>query len=136
MPESRTVAPRGATKFVVTLLDAVRVCVAYPRAEQLRFRPGPAVALSAARSEGARRAARDAFGQRRLRRMIAVVDRFAPGGPNCYRRVLWESLLDPAAAATPVIFGLDANASAGSGHVWFEGRESPSPERYAARFSL
>jgi len=49
---------------------------------------------------------------------VAFVDRRWPGGPNCYRRVLFEVGLDGGAAAEIVQLGFQGSGEIGSGHAW------------------
>jgi hypothetical protein len=52
-----------------------------------------------------------------------------PGGPECYRRVLLEVAVDPAAAAEPVHIGLKKSGALKSGHAWLGDRRG-TDERF------
>src|SRR4051812_9518683 len=67
--------------------------------ERLRVQAGPRPAVERARRLGSARRIRSELARRTLRRVVAFVDRRWIGGPNCYRRVLFEVGLDGGAAA-------------------------------------
>jgi len=96
---------------------------------------GPRPLVGAARWLG-RRATPRAPGERAwLQRAIAAIDRRLPGGERCYRRVLVEVALDPAAAAEPFVLGLDRSGQPRSGHAWLGGRRGRA-EPYEVEISL
>jgi hypothetical protein len=92
--------------------------IAALEAEVLRIWRGPKVALAMARRQGRFCQSRDPQERGLLRRAIARIDRRVPGGANCYRRVLMETLLDSAAARDQICFGLDRSLDPLSGHAW------------------
>jgi len=86
--------------------------------ERLRVQVGPRPAVERARRLGLARRSRSEIARRTLRRVIAFVDRRWMGGPNCYRRVLFEVGLDGGAAAEIVQLGFKGSGEIGSGHAW------------------
>jgi len=86
--------------------------------ERLRVGAGPRPAVQFARRLGGRQRLRSAAARKALRHVIAIVDRWWPGGPNCYRRVLFEIGLDRGAAAEVVQLGFQGSGEIGSGHAW------------------
>jgi hypothetical protein len=78
---------------------------------------------------------RDATGRVWLKRVVSLVDRAFPGGPNCYRRVLLEVALDAGAAREPVSFALRAGGGPGTGHASL-GTVDVSKSGYDAVFVL
>jgi len=86
--------------------------------ERLRVGAGPRLAGQVARGLGERRSARSAAARHRLRHVIAIVDRWWAGGPNCYRRVLFEVGMDRGAAGEIVQLGFHQSGESGSGHAW------------------
>ena len=86
--------------------------------ERLRVGAGPRPAVQFARRLGERRRLRSAVARKALQRVIAIVDRRWPGGPNCYRRVLFEVGMDRGAATEMVQLGLQGSGETGSGHAW------------------
>jgi len=100
------------------LLDLLRVSRMAGVAEAARLSKGPRAAVEMMRAVGQRNPRRDARRRVALRRAIRLVDRWHPGGPNCYRRVLLELALDRGAAEDRVMMGLRVSGSPGSGHAW------------------
>lgn len=86
--------------------------------ERLRVQAGPRPAVERARRLGLARRIRCELARQSLRRVVAFVDRRWPGGPNCYRRVLFEVGLDGGAAAEIVQLGFQGSGEIGSGHAW------------------
>jgi len=86
--------------------------------ERLRVGVGPRRAVQFARGLGERRRLRSGAARVALHRVIAIADRYWPGGPNCYRRVLFEIGMDRGAAAESVQLGLQGSGEFGSGHAW------------------
>jgi Transglutaminase-like superfamily len=115
------------------LSDLLRIAVALPQVEVWRLSEAPGPCLQRTRARGARGIHRSSSERDRLRRLIGIVDRFMPGGANCYRRALVEMALDPAAAAEPMHFGLRKAGGPKSGHAWLPGQQSDA--RYDAEFS-
>jgi hypothetical protein len=113
-------------------MDTVSVLAGAVYVNWARSRVGPAPLIASLRARGRRRIARTPSERARLRRLIGAVDRRFPSGPNCYRRVLTEVLLDAGAAHEAVHLGLSASGLPGSGHVWLHS-DPPSPtETYEA----
>ena len=106
-----------------------------PGVETLRLRVGPKEVLGRARDLGASRRRRDEAGRRRLRRLIAFVDRYLPFGPSCYRRVALEIALDAGAAQETAFMGVRVGGGPRSGHVWLASEGEPL-ERYDASFEV
>ena len=113
-------------------IDLGRVLALLPGLERARTKEGPGPLLSRVRAQGRRRKVRSQAARTRLTRAIAWVDRFGPGGANCYRRMLLRLALDPTAASEPVIFGLDVPE--GKGHAWVSGQETP--DRFDVEFRI
>jgi len=109
------VAPRTVLNLIG---DAVLVIRRIPRTERLRVGFGPRDAVHLARLTGGRARRRNEMDRRNLRRLIGLIDRMLPGGPNCYRRVLLEVSTDEAAARETVTMGLRASGGPRSGHAW------------------
>jgi hypothetical protein len=105
--------------------ELARVLVAIQQAQTARATEGPAASVARFRAQGRLRPRRQGAALTRLRRFISVVDRFFPGGPNCYRRVLAEIALDAGAADEPLHLGLARGGSSGSGHAWLGDRREP-----------
>jgi hypothetical protein len=106
--------------------------------ERRRTSVGPKLAVAAARERGRAAGSRDDVARQDLRRLIRLVDRMAPGGPNCFRRVLLEIAVDPDAAAAPVGMGFRVSGP-GKGHAWIgTGVEMDEPgfQPYDAIISL
>jgi hypothetical protein len=70
-----------------------------------------------------------------LKRLIRIVDRLFPSGPNCYRRALVEIAMDPDAASEPLHLGINAGKNLASGHAWLESSPDKGPG-YQAEFRL
>jgi hypothetical protein len=117
------------------LVDLARVVTALPAVERDRRRLGPGPLLAKVREAGRTSPTRKPAERRRLQRLIRLVDRFVPGGGNCYRRSLLEMTLDRGAAAEPLRFGLREHGGAGSGHAWL-GDAPDAQARYDAEFAL
>jgi len=115
--------------------DVVAVLMALPASVLNRHR-GPAVIVSRLRSRAVQCRRRSPEGRARLRRVIGWVDRFMPGGPNCYRRVLLQIQLDGGAAEQPIHFGLMESGAPGSGHVWLEDEPEGTRRLYDAEIVL
>ena len=71
-----------------------------------------------ARSLGSQVGPRSPSGRAALGQLIRLLDRFWPGGPNCYRRVLMELATDPKAASDVVTLGFAKDGGPRSGHAW------------------
>jgi hypothetical protein len=117
------------------LADVVEVARALVVVERQRSHLGPADMVLIARQKGRAGQRRDAAERARLQRLICRVDRFFPGGTNCYRRVVAEMALDAGAADERLCFGLRSAGGPGSGHAWLES-DSARGGPYAAEFSL
>jgi len=102
---------RDAVAFVLFLRHALKL-------ERLRVISGPRPAVQFARRLGERRRTRSPSAREDLRRIIAWIDRRWTGGPNCYRRVLFEVGMDRGAAGELVQLGFQGSAQIGSGHAW------------------
>jgi hypothetical protein len=113
---------------LLLLADVVRVLSLGARVEQARTREGPTPLLARLRQEGRAHPRRSVVARQRLQRAVRIVDRFFPGGGNCYRRVLLEVALDPGAAREVVLFGLRAGGGPGSGHAYFKSDEAGRAE--------
>jgi len=109
-----------------------RVLRVLPEVEIGRRREGPEPL--AARLRRRARRARGEKGREELRRVIRWVDARMPGGPNCYRRVLLETVLDAGAARERIVLGLRKGGGKASGHAWLEGQDEG--EGYEARFRV
>jgi hypothetical protein len=117
------------------LLEAYRVAVALPGVEVARRRVGTGRAIVRFRDRGRHSPSRNAEARADLQRVIRVLDRFVPSGPNCFRRVLLEVALDRSAASERVMLGLNAGLARRSGHAWLE-TAGPAPERYDTQLSV
>jgi hypothetical protein len=104
---------------VVVAVEILRVLSVAARVEQARTNEGPTPLLTRLRVEGTGGLTRTPQQRRGLRRAVDLVDRFFPGGPNCYRRVLLEVALDAGAARDRVCLGLRAGGGSGTGHAYF-----------------
>ena len=93
--------------------------------ERLRVGAGPRPAVQFARGLAKGRSVRSAAARQSLRHIIAIVDRCWTGGPNCYRRVLFEVAMDRGAAGELVHLGLDDSGEIGSGHAWLGASTAP-----------
>jgi len=123
-------------RHLVESAAAVAACA--QAIERRRTSVGPKLAIEAARERGREARRRDDVARRDLRRLIRLVDRMVPGGPNCFRRVLLEIAIDPDAAAAPVGMGLRVSGS-GSGHAWIGAgveMDEPGSPPYDAIISL
>jgi len=117
------------------LLEACRVLVALPGVEVARHRLGTGRALERFRHRGRLARFRTAAARADLQRVIRVLDRLVPSGPNCFRRVLLEVALDRSAATERVMLGLNSGLARRSGHAWLE-TAAPAPERYDTQLSV
>ncbi len=124
----------AARDLFSTLLESVRVLAALPIVEMLRRLQGPAPGLARCRAQGRGRPARGPAARARLRRAIAWVDRCLPGG-GCYRRVMLEMALDPAAAREPFRIGLHRRGNRVDGHAWLANRRG-NGTRYDVEIEL
>jgi hypothetical protein len=104
--------------------------------DRARKREGPKHLIARLRRRGLASRRRDARGRRLLGRIVSGVDRFFPGGPNCYRRVLLEVALDAGAAEEPVSFALRVGGGPGTGHAWLGRVDHHPPPGYDAIFEL
>ena len=100
------------------IADIGRVLVGLPAVECGRLLLGPSRLLARLRHTGRRAQKRSPAERHSLRRVIAAVDARLPGGGNCYRRALVETLLDAGAADEKIYFGLKAHGGPKSGHAW------------------
>lgn len=114
------------------LRGLVRVAWILPKMEYCRRFLGPKAVAPLARQLARTRPRLGDQERQNLRRAIALFDRLL--GANCYRRVLLEVALDPAAAEQPVFFGLMSNGGKRSGHAWL-GSDPSLEARYDAVFS-
>lgn len=119
LPENTRV-PERAEAFVVEVGHVMRTVRDVDLARSTDTAHG---AVTKMRARGAAAHARGPVGRARLRRAIGWIDALAPGGANCYRRVLLEIALDAGAAGERLVFGLDVGRT---GHVAFEDREERS----------
>jgi hypothetical protein len=115
--------------------DGLRIIGTFPIVEFGRRRIGPATLLRLFRAVGARRRVRSQEERRRLRRIIGAFDARLHDGGDCYRRVLFEILLDPVSALEPVHFGVQQDGGPKSGHAWL-GEAERLPAAYDAVFSM
>ncbi len=118
--------------------EMMRVLSIAARVEADRQREGPMPLLEKLRREGRARRRRPDQDRARLVRAIGIVDRFFPGGGNCYRRVLLESALDRGAAVERVFMGLKHDGGPGSGHAYFarEAAEQPPASSFDVVFEI
>ncbi|MDB4983195.1 MAG: hypothetical protein JWM82_3947 [Myxococcales bacterium] len=117
----------------VDLREFVRVLGVVFLVERGRLTLGPARLLPLLRERGQASRSRTPEQRGRLQRMIALVDRFMPGGPNCYRRSLLEVALDSVAAREPLRLGLRKQGGPSSGHAWLP-HAAGTAESYDAEF--
>ena len=68
-----------------------------------------------------------------MRRVIRLVDRFFPAGPNCYRRALVEMAMDSGAAKEQLHLGLNLSSGV-AGHAWLSS-DAPAAA-YEAEFRV
>jgi hypothetical protein len=68
--------------------------------------------------------------------VIAVVDRWLPGEPSCYRRVLLEMTLDAGAAEETLHMGLRVPGGPRSGHAWLGGSGEAAGVSYDVQFDM
>lgn len=122
-------ADRTVRSFI---MDAVQTVRALAKVEYYRRVLGPRDAVALARQMGRTRRTLAPAERHRTERVIAVADRLL--GPACYRRVLFESALDPAAAELPIFWGLRPRSDRRMGHAWL-GKDSELESRYEAVFS-
>lgn len=133
---------RGRVRVAVSLLRGALAFLWFFRQslilERLRVGAGPRTAVRYARRLGERRRRRSAAARQVLRHVIAMVDRWWVGGPNCYRRVLFEVGMDRGAAGEIVQLGFHDSGEAGSGHAWLGVGTAPDDNgrRYHAIVSL
>jgi Transglutaminase-like superfamily len=116
------------------LLEFFRAALVAPRVEILRRRRSLHLAAAKARSAAWASPTRSSDQRLTLRRAIATVDAFFPGGPNCLRRSLMEVALDRGAADEKLLAGFRSHGGARSGHAWLE--SEPHQESYDAVFSV
>jgi hypothetical protein len=126
---------RGVQRFGRLLADACRVMAVLWRVEVARRQWGAGRSLAHFRESGRNGRNRNAAARADLQRLIRFVDRLMPGRPNCFRRVLLEVALEPAAAAERVMLGLKAGLAQRSGHAWLE-NAGPAPEQYDTQLSV
>lgn len=115
------------------LREFLRVLQVAQAAEGLRLE-APREALRKARAKGRLAPRRSAAEKAFVRRAVRLVDGAFPDRGNCYRRVLMTCMVDPDAAASPVVFGLSPTLAPDSGHAWLEGEEAPTS--YPLRIQL
>jgi hypothetical protein len=116
--------------LALMVAEIVRVLVQIPEVEVNRRLTSPQKSARAARRRAVRAPARSSEDRERLRRAVAVVDRWMPGGGNCLRRSLLEMSLDAGAARERLLAGFKAGGAPASGHAWLESQ--PVSERYDA----
>lgn len=117
------------------LLETFRVTAVLPKVELMRCRLGTGRAIDRSRERGRHSPLRTPEARTDLQRVIRMLDRLMPSGPNCFRRVLLEVALDRAAAAERVMLGLNSGLVRRSGHAWLEAA-GPTPERYDTQLSV
>ena len=110
----------------------VPVLAALVRAEHLR-RLAPREALRVARRIGETGKERGDAERRALRDRIQELDGAVPPGPNCFRRVLAESLLDRGAARERVTLSLDVGKT---GHAHFRSDPQGPQRAYNVDFEV
>lgn len=108
------------------------VLLALGLAEALR-RARPARAFRLARDIGRGGRNRSEGERRALHARIAGLDGLVPPGPNCLRRVLAETLLDPGAAGDTVVLSLDVGRT---GHAHFRSDPRGAPRPYEVAFEV
>ena len=116
------------------LLALVRSLLALPRIEADRRDLSLHDAVAKARRRATGRSVRTAQARAALRRAIGIVDRLAPGGPNCVRRSLLEMSLDAGAASERLLAGFKSGGGPKSGHAWLESH--PNTDRFDAVVTL
>ena len=114
--------------------EVLRVLQVAQAAEGLRLEAPPRDALRRARAKGRLAPRRSSAEKAFMRTAVRLVDGAFPDRGNCYRRVLMTCMVDPDAAATPVVFGLSPTLAPDSGHAWLEGEEVPTS--YPLRIQL
>jgi hypothetical protein len=114
--------------------EIARVVAVLPRVEADRRAASPQRAARAARLRALRVRARTAEARERLRRAIAIVDGWVPGGGNCLRRSLLEMSLDRGAASERLLAGFKTGGAPASGHAWLESQVVT--DRYDAIISI
>lgn len=125
-------APSDARPPRPRLDHDLRILTALGRAERLRRR-APREALTLARSAGRHEEVREHAARRRLHARIGWLDGFVPPRPNCFRRVLAETLLDGGAAREVVVLSLDV---ASTGHAHFPSDPQGVPKAYDVAFEV
>jgi hypothetical protein len=125
----------GIRRLLGALGDGFRVIGVLPVVEFGRRKVGPSSILRLFRACGARRQFRSTEERLRLRRIIGAFDARLPDGGDCYRRVLFEILLDPVSASEPVHFGIQQHGGPKSGHAWL-GEAETLPAVYDVVFSM
>jgi hypothetical protein len=113
-------------RLMATLVELGRVLAVLPWVEMARRRRGLKPVVARLRDTSWKLWQRPPHARVHLRRAIAWVDHFMPGGGNCYRRVLLEMALDRGAAAEPVCMGFHALGPRLKGHVWLADRSGSS----------
>lgn len=113
-------------------IPVVAVVAALVRAERLR-RLAPREALRMARRIGETVKERGDAERRALRDRIQELDGAVPPGPNCFRRVLAESLLDRGAARERVTLSLDVGKT---GHAHFRSDPQGPQKAYDVDFEV
>jgi hypothetical protein len=120
----------------LALLDFAAAVAAIIDAERSRRRDeGPGAAVPRFRARGHLKRRRDPEALARLQRVIGIADRYLPGGPNCYRRVLAEISLDAGSAGEPMHMGLTRGQATFAGHAWLGDRREPGA-RYDVELAL
>ncbi len=114
---------------VDALRDLTAATILVPVLGGARRPLGPARVVRVVRWMGRRARKRAEPERRRLQRVIGLVDRVLPGGPNCYRRSLVELALDSGAASEPLWMGLSVKGGPRSGHAWL-GEKNPDVHRF------
>ena len=117
------------------LADLVAIGLRLPEVEWRRVKEGPAAAVPKLRARGSAAPRRTPEDRAQLRRLIALVDRFFPGEPNCYRRALLEMSLDAGAAEEPLHLGLKVPGGPRSGHAWL-GTSGALPGAYDVQVDI
>lgn len=123
-------------RAVRQLVDGARVLRALPAIEWGLRRRGARALVEEARVRGRRQPNRSPEERRVLQRWIERFDARMPGGPNCYRRALLMTALDPESAGRPLRFGLRRGGQPASGHVWLSGTPEPRAGTYDVEFEM
>jgi hypothetical protein len=103
--------------------ELARVVTAARKVEKARRDGSLHTAVAAARQMSFGMERRSTRERVTLRRLILIVDRLFPGGPNCVRRSLVEMALDLGAAEEDFLAGLTSGGGFRSGHAWLSSHQ-------------